>query len=59
MKISACIKALVALMFTTSSPILAQWVQTNGPYGGVVSSFAVLGKNIFAGTDGGVWKRKF
>jgi hypothetical protein len=28
----------------------AQWVQTNGPYGGFVSSFAISGNNIFAGT---------
>jgi hypothetical protein len=41
----------------------AQWVQTNGPYGGDVRCFAVSGKNLFAGTlgiqawdrDGGVF----
>ncbi len=32
----------------------AQWVQTNGPYGGTVQSFAVSGTNLFAGTRGGV-----
>jgi photosystem II stability/assembly factor-like uncharacterized protein len=36
----------------------AQWVQTNGPYGGTVLSFAVSpngagGTNLFAGTGGG------
>src|SRR5271169_5139892 len=35
----------------------AQWVQTNGPYGGVVSVFATSTfgreKNLFAGTWGG------
>ena len=36
----------------------AQWLQTNGPYGGYVLSLATDGSNIFAGTDGrGVWKR--
>ena len=33
----------------------AQWVQTNGPFGGYVSSFAVSGTNLFAGTNGGVF----
>jgi hypothetical protein len=32
----------------------AQWVQTTGPYGGMINSFAVSGTNLFAGTDGGV-----
>jgi len=31
----------------------AQWVQTNGPYGGMINSFAVTGANLFAGTYGG------
>jgi hypothetical protein len=31
----------------------AQWVQTNGPYGGMIISFAVSGTNLFAGTDSG------
>jgi len=35
------------------TPLLAQWVQTNGPYGGYVISFAVSGTNLFAGTYGG------
>ena len=34
----------------------AQWIQTNGPYGGSVKCFAVAGTNLFAGTrDGGVF----
>ena len=33
----------------------AQWVQTNGPNGGMITSFAVSGRNLFAGTDGGVF----
>jgi hypothetical protein len=54
MKTIACIRVLVALMFTTSSPILAQWVQTNGPYGGTVNCLSPFqGTNLFAGTDGG------
>jgi len=29
----------------------AQWVQTNGPYGGAVRSLAVSGTSIYVGTD--------
>src|SRR5450755_5115670 len=35
--------------------VSAQWVRTNGPYGGPVSCFAVSGTNLFAGTDRGVF----
>jgi len=31
----------------------AQWVQTNGPYGGMILSFAMSDTNLFAGTGGG------
>ncbi len=33
----------------------AQWVQTNGPCSGSVTSFAVSGTNLFAGIWGGVF----
>jgi len=33
------------------SSLNAQWVQTNGPYGGCVRTFAVSGTNLFAGTS--------
>jgi len=33
--------------------ILAQWTQTNGPFGGRITGFAVSGPNHFAGTEGG------
>ena len=33
----------------------AQWVQTNGPYGGMIISSAVSGTNLFVGTGGGVF----
>jgi hypothetical protein len=33
----------------------AQWVQTTGPYKGIVTCFALSGTNIFAGTYGGVY----
>ena len=44
---------VVFSLFTTTNPLHAQWIQTNGPYGGWVTSFAVSGTNLFAGTDGG------
>jgi photosystem II stability/assembly factor-like uncharacterized protein len=34
----------------------AQWVQTNGPYGGNVSAFARNGPYLFAATDAGVYR---
>jgi len=44
------------------SSLRGQWVQTNGPYGGTITCFALSpssneanGKNIFAGTTGGVF----
>ena len=51
---------LVAVIFVSANmnPLFAEWVQTNGPYGGNISSFAVSGTNLFAGTFGGsVWRR--
>jgi hypothetical protein len=33
----------------------AQWIQTNGPYGGGAQCFAVSSSNLFAGTYGGVF----
>jgi hypothetical protein len=33
--------------------VQAQWVQTNGPYGGDIRALIVSGTNIFAGTYGG------
>ncbi|MBX3278573.1 MAG: hypothetical protein KF868_11280 [Acidobacteria bacterium] len=34
----------------------ATWAQTSGPEGGRILSFAVKGKALFAGTDGGVYR---
>jgi len=33
----------------------AQWTQTNGPVGGSVGPFAVLGNRVFAGTTNGIF----
>ena len=50
-----CIRILVALLFTFSNPIFAQWEQTNDLDGVLVYSLAVSGTNLFAGTYGGVF----
>ncbi len=35
----------------------AQWLQTNGPYGGLIKCYAVNGSSIFVGTDqGGIYR---
>src|SRR5947208_3368637 len=44
---------LFAVVLFLNSSVTAQWVQTNGPYGGQVNCFAVSGTNLFAGTTGG------
>jgi photosystem II stability/assembly factor-like uncharacterized protein len=50
-------KQLLILLLVSlgSNTAPAQWVQTNGPYGGLVNCFAVSGTNLFAGTRGGVF----
>ena len=53
MKFNVCYRVLLILVLTTSKSLLAQWVQANGPYGGVIACFAVSGTNIFTGTSGG------
>lgn len=47
----------IVVLFGAQS-LEAQWIQTNGPYGGDVLCFAVNGSILFAGTNyGGVWRR--
>lgn len=47
--------AIVLLIYKT--PLNAQWIKTNGPYGGRVLSFTESGSYILAGTDaGGVYR---
>lgn len=54
MKTIVRILLLLAVGFIiTTSQLTAQWIQTNGPYGGTVYCFAVSGTNLFAGTGGG------
>jgi len=42
----------VIVLALAASVATAQWVQTNGPYGGAIHCFAVSGTNLFAGADG-------
>ena len=49
---SICLAFVAVLLCATAS---AQWVQTDGPYGGRVYSFAISGTNLFAGTLDGVF----
>ncbi len=47
---------IVFCLFASSSPLLAQWVQTNGTRGFQIQCFAGSGTNLFAGNyDGGVF----
>ena len=47
----------LAITFILLSPCAsAQWVQTNGPYGGEIACLAVSGTNIFAGNLSGVFR---
>ncbi len=46
--------ALVIVLFCPCAT--AQWVQTNGPYGGTIQCLALSGTNLFAGTySGGIF----
>ena len=45
--------SLLFLGISHINPLVAQWVRTNGPYGGNVLAFAVSGSNVLAGTYGG------
>src|SRR5690348_5190954 len=47
----------ICLTFCCLSGIRSQWVQTNGPYGGMMSALFVKGSNLFAGVyRGGVYR---
>ncbi len=45
---------IVVLLITLNGFRFGQWIQTNGPYGGI-KCFAMSGSNLFAGTSGGVF----
>jgi hypothetical protein len=41
---------MLTVLLDLMNPLNAQWIQTNGPYGGYINSFTVNGTNIFVGT---------
>ncbi|MHB8336561.1 MAG: T9SS type A sorting domain-containing protein [Ignavibacteriaceae bacterium] len=56
MKFRLLLTVILGILFLFIGETKAQWVQTNGPSGTTVTSFAVNNNNLFAGTyDGGVF----
>jgi hypothetical protein len=49
------IVVIMVSIFADTVPSLAQWAQTNGPFGGKVVSLFVSGTNVFAGNEVGVF----
>jgi Secretion system C-terminal sorting domain len=43
---------LIASLIVIPEKSHAQWVQTNGPYGGEINALAISGETVFAGTNG-------
>src|ERR1017187_9622430 len=53
MKRLLAVTGLAILLVAQSDVCCAQWVQTNGPYGGEVMAFSKLGSYVFVSTYGG------
>ncbi len=53
MKESFRLNVFIVCVIICINPVNAQWVQSNGPYGGNIRCLVVSGTNIFAGTGGG------
>jgi len=49
---------LLELLINHNNILKAQWIQTDGPYGGQINTLAKSGNNIFAGAafGGGVYR---
>ena len=43
---------LFIMQISLVNTLSAQWIQTNGPFGGTITCFAVSGNNLFTGTEG-------
>ena len=41
----------MSFLCSSTTQVLSQWIQTNGPYDGPVQALAVSGCNLFVGTD--------
>ncbi len=46
---------ILVLILVAHSEAFGQWVQTSGPYGGNVNTFAVMGTKLFVGTPRGIF----
>ena len=46
---------LLFVIILLATLVKAQWQQTNGPTGGVITCFASIGNNTFAGSTAGVF----
>jgi hypothetical protein len=46
----------LALLFAALLPAHGQWIQTGGPPGGLVRVLESSGTDLFAGTDGGMFR---
>ena len=44
------------LLYSHTHPLVAQWQNTHGPYGGNVYALAAIGQSLFAATDKGVYR---
>ena len=51
MKYICWLKILFFYTITTFNLSMAQWIQTNGPNGGIVKSLLLNDTNLFAGTE--------
>jgi hypothetical protein len=47
------VAVLIVIISAMSNQLMGQWIQTNGPEGGWIISFAVKDTSLFAGTFGG------
>ncbi len=57
---SFLLAVIVFLLLALSISSRAQWIQTNGPEGGIVYGFAVVGDHLFAAAEGaGVFRSTF
>lgn len=45
----------IALFMLAGQSVYAQWTQTNGPFGGLISTLNVSGSNLITGTYGGIF----
>lgn len=50
-----CVSSVSLLLLSFATPARTQWVQTGGPYGGIVKTFLTTDDELLAGGGGGVF----